>query len=45
VLTLLIVSVVLVIIFHFGGRWVRRRCEEIDFGLFGPSDSAPHGSS
>ena len=42
---LIVVCSVLVIVFHFGGRWVRGRCEELDFGLFGPRDTAAPGSS
>jgi hypothetical protein len=43
--TLIVVCAVLLLVFHVGGRWVRRRCEEVDFGLFGPRDSAPRSSS
>jgi hypothetical protein len=43
--TLIVVCVVLLLALHFGGRWVRHRCEEADFGLFGPRDTAPTGSS
>jgi hypothetical protein len=44
VITLLVVSVVILIVLHFGGRWVRERCREIDFGLFGPRDTPARSS-
>jgi hypothetical protein len=43
--TLIVVCAVLLLAFHFGGRWVRSRCEDLEFGLFGPRDTAAHGSS
>jgi hypothetical protein len=43
--TLIVVCAVLLLVFHIGGRWVRSRCEELDYGLSGPGDTAPHGSS
>jgi hypothetical protein len=42
---LIVVCAVLLLAFHLVGRWVRDRCEDIDFGLFGPHDTAPHSSS
>jgi hypothetical protein len=44
-LILLAICVVLLIAFHLAGRWVRDRCDELDFGLFGPSDTARRSSS
>jgi hypothetical protein len=45
VVTLIVLCVVLLLVFHVAGRWVRSRCEELDYGLSGPRDTAPHGSS
>jgi hypothetical protein len=42
---LIVLCVVLLLVAHFGGRWIRGRCEDLDFGLFGPRDPAPHSSS
>ena len=44
-LMLIVVCAVLLLLFHFGGKWVRSRCEELDFGLSGPRDTAPNSSS
>jgi hypothetical protein len=43
--TVIVICVVLLGVFHFGGKWVRSRCEELDFGLSGPRDAAPRSSS
>jgi hypothetical protein len=43
--TLIVLCVLLLLVLHFGGKWVRGRCEDLEFGLFGPHDSAPHSSS
>jgi hypothetical protein len=43
--TLIVVCSVLLLVFHVGGRWVRSRCEDLEFGLFGPRDTAPRSSS
>jgi hypothetical protein len=45
VLTLIVLSAALLLLFHLVGRWVRGRCEDIDFGLAGPQDPAPRSSS
>ena len=44
-LMLIVVCAVLLLVLHFGGKWVRSRCEELDFGLAGPRDTAPTSSS
>jgi hypothetical protein len=45
VLTLIVACAALLLVFHLVGRWVRARCDEVDFGLFGPRESARHPSS
>jgi hypothetical protein len=44
-LTLIVACGALLLLFHLVGRWVRARCDELDFGLFGPRDTARHSSS
>jgi hypothetical protein len=43
--TLIVICSISLLVLHLGGRWVRNRCEELDFGLFGPRDTTAHGSS
>jgi len=45
VLTLILACIALLLLFHFVGRWVWARCNDVEFGLFGPHDTAPHSSS
>jgi hypothetical protein len=45
VIALILICVALLLLLHLVGRWVRGRCEDVDFGLFGPHDTAPHSSS
>jgi hypothetical protein len=45
VLPLLLACAALLLVFHLVGRWVRARCDDVDFGLFGPHDTAPRSSS
>jgi hypothetical protein len=45
VIALIVICVALLLLFHLVGRWVRGRCEDFEFGLFGPDDTAPHRSS
>jgi hypothetical protein len=44
-LILVITCLVLLVALHLAGRWVRARCDELDFGLFGPRDTSPRSSS
>ena len=36
-----VLAIVVAVVFHVLGRWVRARCDDVDFGLFGPRDTAP----
>ena len=44
-IALILMCVALLLLFHLIGRWVRARSEDVEFGLFGPHDTAPHSSS
>jgi hypothetical protein len=45
VVALILICLALLLLFHVLGRWVRGRCEDVDFGVFGPRDTAPRSSS
>jgi hypothetical protein len=39
-----VAAIAAALLFHLLGRWVRARCDDVEFGLFGARDTARTGS-